>query len=193
MQWFQCTIKSVEPTWHQPAGMCTRGSTYDVLFTPVSTASFTHPGRRQGDTDSTIDLALVYPELAPWTRTETLASHGNDHLPVVFCLQKPGIGLIRKPQYPLRYGKLDMGVMSKPRAGKPAQATNPRRKAVIQSRWWNKETQSAWTDKWTMVKLWQKERSKPHPDLTIKAHREEKTSVRESGQWSKRQAVEMSL
>ena len=28
-----------------------------------------------------------------------------------------------------------------------------------------------------MVKLWQKERSKPHPDLTIKAHMEEKTEV----------------
>ena len=28
-----------------------------------------------------------------------------------------------------------------------------------------------------MVKLWQKERSKPHPDLTIKALMEEKTEV----------------
>ena len=27
------------------------------------------------------------------------------------------------------------------------------------------------------MKLWQKERSKPHPDLTIKAHMEEKTEV----------------
>ena len=28
-----------------------------------------------------------------------------------------------------------------------------------------------------MVKLWQKERSKPHPDLAVKAHMEEKTEV----------------
>ena len=30
-----------------------------------STASPTHPGTRQGDTDSTIDLALVSPKLVP--------------------------------------------------------------------------------------------------------------------------------
>ena len=75
----------------------------DVLFTPVSTASPTHPGTRQGDTDSTIDLALVSPKLVPWTRAETLASHGSDHLPVVFSLQKPGIEQKRKLQYPFQY------------------------------------------------------------------------------------------
>ena len=79
-----------------------------VLFTPVSTASPTHPGTRQGDTDSTIDLALVSPKLAPWTRAETLASHGNDHLPVVFSLQKPGTEQRRKFQYPFQYGKSDI-------------------------------------------------------------------------------------
>ena len=67
--------------------------------------------------------------------------------------------------------------MSKLRAHKPAHTTNPRQKAAIQPPWWNKETQAAWTDKRTMVKLWQKERSKPHPDLTIKALMEEKTEV----------------
>ena len=45
------------------------------FFTPVSTANPTHPGTRQDDTDSTIDLALVSPKLVPWTRAETLASH----------------------------------------------------------------------------------------------------------------------
>ena len=149
----------------------------DVLFTPVTTASPTHPGTRQGDTDSTIDLALVSPKFVPWTRAETLASHGSDHLPVVFSLQKPGFEQKRKLQYPFQYGKSDMGVMSKLRAHKPAHTTNPRQKAAIQPPWWNKETQAAWTDKRTMVKLWQKERSKPHPDLTIKALMEEKTEV----------------
>ena len=45
----------------------------DVLFTPVPTASPTHPGTRRGDTDSTVDLALVSLKLVPWTRAETLA------------------------------------------------------------------------------------------------------------------------
>ena len=100
-----------------------------------------------------------------------------DHLPVVSSLQKPGIEQKRKLQYPFQYGKSDMGVMSKLRAHKPAHTTNPHQKAAIQPPWWNKETQSAWTDKRTMVKLWQKERSKPHPNLTIKALMEEKTKV----------------
>ena len=117
------------------------------------------------------------PKLVPWTRAETLASHGSDHLPVVFNLQKPGIEQRRKLQYPFQYGKSDMGVMSKLRAHKPAHTANPRQKAAIQSPWWNKETQAAWTDKRTIVKLWQKERSKPHEDLTIKALMEEKTEV----------------
>ena len=70
-----------------------------------------------------------------------------------------------------------MGVISKQRAHKPAHTPNPRQKAAIQPPWWNKKTQAAWTDKRTMVKLWQKERSKPHPDPTIKALIEEKTEV----------------
>ena len=138
----------------------------DVLFTPVSTASPTHPETRQGDTDSTIDLALVSPKLAPWTRAETLASHWGDHLPVVFSLQ-----------YPYNYDKSDTVVMSKLRARKPAPTTNSRQKAVIHPPWLNKENKAAWTDKRTIVKLWQKERSKPHPDLTTEVHMEKKTDM----------------
>ena len=128
----------------------------DVLFTPVSTASPTHPGTRQGDTDSTIHLALVFPKLAAWTRAETLASHGSDHLPVVFSLQKPGIEPRLKPQYPFKYDKSDMAVMSKQRA----HTTNPRQKTVTQPPWWNKETHVAWTGKLTIVNLWQKKKKK---------------------------------
>ena len=119
----------------------------------------------------------VSAKLVPWTRAETLASHGSNHLPVVFSPQKPETEPRRKPQYPFQYGKSDMGVMSKLRAHQPAHITNPRQKAAIQPPWWNKETQAAWTDKRTMVKMWQKERSKPHPDLTIKARMEEKTEL----------------
>ena len=63
----------------------------DVLFTPVSTASPTRLGARQGDVDSITDLAMVSPRLEPWTRAETIASRGSDHLPIVFGLQKPGV------------------------------------------------------------------------------------------------------
>ena len=51
----------------------------------------------------------------------------------------------------------------------PAHTTNPRQIAVMQPPWWNKETQEQLTDERTMVKLWIKERSKPHPGLTITA------------------------
>ena len=67
--------------------------------------------------------------------------------------------------------------MSKLLAHKPAHTTNPQQKAVNQPPWWNKETPAAWTDKRTMVKLWQKERNKPHPDLTVTVLMEEKTEV----------------
>ena len=71
----------------------------DALFTPMSTTSPTHTATRQGYTDSTVDLALVSPKLAPWTRAKTVASHGSDHLSVDFSLQKSGIEPRRKPQY----------------------------------------------------------------------------------------------
>ena len=151
----------------------------DVLFTPVTRASPTHPGTRQGDTDSAIDLALVSPKLVPWTRAETLALHGSDHLLAVFSLQKPGIEQRRKLQYPFQYGKSDMGVISKLRAHKPAHTTNPQKKAAIQPPWWNKETQAAWTDKRTMVKLWQKERSKTQTWLLKRSWKKRQKCSRE--------------
>ena len=63
--------------------------------------------------------------------------------------------------------KKDTGVMSKLRTSKPTNTTNPRQKVVTKPPWWNKETQAARTDKGAMVKLWQQERSKPLPDLTV--------------------------
>ena len=59
-----------------------QGCALDVLFTSVSRASATHLGASQGGTGSAIDLALVSPRLSPWTRTETLASHGSEHLTI---------------------------------------------------------------------------------------------------------------
>ena len=90
MRWFQCTIKFVGSTWHQPAGMCTRRSAKRrPLHSCVSSKRHTL-GARQDDTDSTIDLGLVSPRLSPRTRAETIPSHESDHLSVVLSLQKPG-------------------------------------------------------------------------------------------------------
>ena len=92
----------------------------DVLFSPVSTARPTHPGARQGDTDRTLDLALVSPRLAPWTRAETLRSHRRGKILVVFSLQKPGDEPRWKPQYTFKYGNSDKVVISKLQERKPA-------------------------------------------------------------------------
>ena len=117
-----------------------------------------------------MDLALVSQKLAPSMRAE----HESDHLLVVLSLQKSGIGPRRKPQYLLKYGKSDMGVMSKLGARKLTQEIRDR-KPSSNHRGGNKKTKAALTDKWTMVKLWQTERSKPHPDLAINL--EERTDV----------------
>ena len=77
----------------------------------------------------------------PWRHTGVITS------PVVFSLQKPGIEHRRKLH--IRSSMVSL------RAHKPAQTTNQRQKAAIQPPWWDKETQAAWTDKRTMVKLWQ--------------------------------------
>ena len=81
-------------------GCVLEGALSDVLFTPVSTSSPTNLGTRQGRTDSTIDLVLVYPNFAPWTSAKPIASHihRNDHLPVVFSLRKPGLSQDGNPK-----------------------------------------------------------------------------------------------
>ena len=42
--------------------------------------------------------------MTPWARAQTLASHGCDHLPVVFSEQKPANEPRLKPIYPSRVG-----------------------------------------------------------------------------------------
>ena len=63
--------------WDQHAtnqqGCALEAALSDVLFTLVSTSSPTRPCTRRGDIDRTIDLTLVSPKLAPWTRAEILA------------------------------------------------------------------------------------------------------------------------
>ena len=108
----------------------------DVLFTAVSTATPTRLGARQSNIDSTNDLELVPPWLAPWTRDKTFASNGSGLLPRL------------KPQYPSEYRKSDTGVMFKLRTLKPISQQIRNRKPSANHPGGAKETQSAGTDKW---------------------------------------------
>ena len=90
------------------------------------------------------------------------------YLPIVFSLQKPGNEPRKKVQYLFKYGKSDTGVMSKLQARKPAHTANLRQTALIHPPCRNKKPQAVWSNKQAEMKLWQKERSKLHPDLTIK-------------------------
>ena len=137
----------------------------DVLLTPASPASPPHTSTRQGDTDSTIDVALVSPTSTQWTRTETLASHGGGHLPVVFGLQKLGIEPRRKAQVSSMVSQTQVWCQSCDLASQLTQQMHDRKPS------------SSHPDEGTMVQLWLKERNELHPDLTIKAHMEEKTEV----------------
>ena len=128
----------------------------DVIFTPVTTPVPTHLGSRHGDTDSTTDLALVSPRIAPWLSAETLTPHGSDHLLVVFSLQRAAKKQNSKPHNPFRYERSGSDIMSKLRRQKPTQITKGSRKSKKQPPWWNSETEKAWTEKHAAVKSWQK-------------------------------------
>ena len=58
-------------------------------------------------------MAFVSRRLAPQAHAETFASHGSDHLPVVFSVQKQGNEPRRKAHYPFKYVKSDLDMMSK--------------------------------------------------------------------------------
>ena len=57
---------------NNPQGKALEEALGDVMFNPVTTLLPTRLGSRQGDTDSTIDLALVSPRVSPWLSAETL-------------------------------------------------------------------------------------------------------------------------
>ena len=81
MWWLQHQVKHVGSTGQQPSGKSSGKSLGDIIFTPVTSPLPTGLGSWQGDTDSTTDLALVSPRIAPWLSAEMLTPHGSDHLP----------------------------------------------------------------------------------------------------------------
>ena len=143
-------------------------SSGDVMCNPVITLLPTRLGSRHGDTESTIDLALVSPRISPWMSEETLSPHGSYHPPVVFSLQKPAKKRNVKPNNPFRYVKSDSDVVPKLRKRKlKTQSTKGSRKSEKLPPWWDSETEKAWTEKRAAVKtkIGKKDTStKPRPN-----------------------------
>ena len=67
-------------------------------------------------------MALVSKRIAAWLSAETLTSHGNDHLLVVFNLNTPSRKQDIKPQNPLCYEKTGSEMVSKLHKRKPRKA-----------------------------------------------------------------------
>ena len=91
----QCQVKHVGSTGQQLSGESSGRSLGWRHLQSVTPPVPTRLGSWQGDTDSTVDLALVSPRIAPW-----LTPHGSGHLPVVFSLQKPAKKQNIKPHNP---------------------------------------------------------------------------------------------
>ena len=157
-----------------PQGLALEAALQESLLEPLATQTPTHLASRPGDSDSTIDLALISPRLITWLSAHTLGFHGSDHLPVVLGLQKPTHKQCVRPHNPFRYNRKGLDVVSRLRAKKarPVSKQDHRTKPP----WWNKETEQAWSAKRTAVKSWQKERRKQNPDPNIKTRMTELTA-----------------
>ena len=116
----------------------------DVVFDPATTPLPTRLGSRQGGTDSTTDLALVSPRIAPWLSAKT--PHGSDHLLVVFSLQKPATEQSIKP-HTFRYERSGSGIVSKLRKRKPKKARKAHGKARSSYHGGTVRPRKAWTEK----------------------------------------------
>ena len=91
----------------------------EVVLKPLTTPTPTRLATRPGDSDSTIDIALISPSLTPWMAAETLASHGSDHMPVVFSLIKPPKqNKTSKTKCPFQYPRSQTDVISRLRVQK---------------------------------------------------------------------------
>ena len=133
---------------NNPQGNALEEASGDVMFNPVTTPVPTLLGS-QGDTDNTIDLALISPRISPWLSAKALTPHSSDHLPVVFILHKPAKKQYIKPHNPFRY-KIKSGsdVVQKLRKRNPrTQHTKGSWKSKHQLLWWDSEPEKAWTEK----------------------------------------------
>ena len=158
-----------------PQGTALEEALGDVNFAPVTTVEPTHPAKRQGDTDSTIDMALVSSRLTSVIHAEALTSHGSDHKPVAFSMRRPGKEQTTRPPNPFKYATSGT-VVNRIRARKPKTTKKPSQRRV-QPPWWNEEVQQAWNEKRAAVKQWQKDRKRPNPDPSLEDEMKERTKT----------------
>ena len=139
-----------------PQGTALDEALQDCLLSVLATTTPTHQATRAGDTDSTIDLALISPRLTAWAKAETLGPHESDHLPVVFSLQKPAQQQRVRTQNPFRYNKKGPDTISTLRRNATSKKAHKQGNTTRQQPpWWNKETEAAWHAKRAAVKAWQ--------------------------------------
>ena len=142
---------------NNPQGNALEEALGDVMFNPVTTLLPIRLGSRQGDKDSTIDLALVSPRISPWLNADYTDT--TRQRPSAGCIQptkktpakKPNV----KPNNLSRYEQSGSDVVSKLSERKPrTQHTKGSRKSPNQLQWWYSETEKAWTEKRAAVKSW---------------------------------------
>ncbi|NQZ78185.1 MAG: endonuclease/exonuclease/phosphatase family protein, partial [Ekhidna sp.] len=148
----------------------------DILLSPLAPQSPTHMGTRQGDSDTVIDISLISQKFVATMTAEALLPHGSDHNPVVFSLQKPNKTIEPKLKDSFLYKNDETDIIGKLRSQR--QKTNGASAVpVTQPPWWNKDTETAWNEKRESVKLWQREKDKPSPDVQLKTQMQEKTET----------------
>ena len=107
-------------------GLALEGMLEEVVFNTLTTPTPTRLATRPGDSDSTIDIALISPRLSPWMTAETLAPHGSDHVPVVFSLLKPQTqNKTRTPKCPFQYPREPNDVINRLRWQKKGSSELP--------------------------------------------------------------------
>ena len=94
---------------------------------------------------------------------------------MIFNLHKSAKKQNSKPHNPFRYERSGSDTVSKLRKRKPTQSANGSRKSKVQPPWWDSETEKAWTEKRAAVRNWQKGRTRPNPDPTLKTATDTKT------------------
>ena len=70
-----------------PQGLALEAALQESLLEPLATQTPTHLASRPGDSDSTIDLALISPRLITWLSAHTLGFHGSDQWCSVYYSQ----------------------------------------------------------------------------------------------------------
>ena len=145
MWWLQHQVKHVGSTGQQPTGESSGKSLGDIIFTPVTSPLPTGLGSWQGDTDSTTDLALVSPRIAPWLSAEMLTPHGSDHLPGCSAYKGQLRSKTANHITPSGVKGGSKHCVKTARGNQEHKSWKAHGKSKKQPPWWISETKKAWT------------------------------------------------